>query len=139
MGGEAVPCLIEFLDDKDPEYRQHCAAVLGKIGPAAAKAAPELTRLLHDGHAEVRSEAATALWKIEKSDAGLPVLIELLEDAHCDTQAASGLGDMGPAAKTALPGLKKLEDRLASAGQNSDLYLEWVREAIDKIKTEDDR
>jgi HEAT repeat protein len=94
--------------------RQDAAAALAGLGPKAKPALPELTRLLGDPDDETREAAATALWKIGQDPHTIPVLVELLENAR-DYQACSRilklLGEMGPAAKSAVPVIrKKIED-----------------------------
>jgi HEAT repeat protein len=86
----AVPALIAALAEEpsldaedDPVYlRQGAAYVLGKIGPAAKPAVPDLTRLLADRGSGVRQEAAIALWRITgDTNAVLPYVRRMFEEA----------------------------------------------------------
>ena len=65
----AVAGLVRALTtqgaEEDPIYiRQGAAYVLGKIGPAAQAAVPELTRVMRDPGFGAQPEAAVALWRI---------------------------------------------------------------------------
>lgn len=74
----AVPALTAALTaqngeaDEDPIYiRQAAAYVLGKIGPAAQSALPELSRVLSDPSLLVQQEAAVAIWRITRETNGV--------------------------------------------------------------------
>ncbi len=115
LGEDAVPLILEFLDEKEPVSLFQSATALGKIGPPAKQTVPLLIRALKHSDRDVRIAAAQALWRIEKSTAGVPVLAELLHEDLKDRDtpqlvksAATVLGEMGPAAKPALPALEKV-------------------------------
>lgn len=59
---EALPILIDGLDDRKPEIRAMAAWALGEIGDE--RAIPELQQLLKDKDPEVRREAVIALGKL---------------------------------------------------------------------------
>jgi HEAT repeat protein len=68
IGASAVPALCEQLKRPDVPLRARVARILGRIGPAAAEAAPRLTSFLEDH--DLRIESADALDRIcpEKRD-----------------------------------------------------------------------
>ncbi len=62
LGEAAVPGLCKGLENNDTCY--WAAMALGEIGPQAAAAVPNLTKLLQHPDAEVRMEALVALGEI---------------------------------------------------------------------------
>ena len=90
-------------------------AVLGRMGPAAAEAVPQLLKALEDEVWMVRSDAAEALGKMGPEAAeAVPQLLKALEDEVWIVRqdAAKALSKMGPAAAEAVPQLLKLlEDK----------------------------
>jgi HEAT repeat protein len=122
----AVPALRNALSDQ--AYRHHgisihlfrCRPVrydvaesLGKIGADARAALPDLRRMLNrDADGEVRVAAAMAILRIDPGAKDpVPGLIAVLQDDQqggCGRElAADGLAELGPAAVSALPALKK--------------------------------
>ncbi len=67
IGPAAVPALIECLSHGDARVRAHATTALGHIGPDAAPAVPDLSRLLRDESPRVRTAAETTLIKIGRS------------------------------------------------------------------------
>jgi HEAT repeat protein len=108
LGPDVVPLLVEELDEEGRGYQIRSAEALGKIGPPARSAVPHLMKLLEHGNPDLRLEAACALWKIEKTDAVVGCLKDLLKDPDCTRaeRAARTLGEIGAGAKIALPALK---------------------------------
>jgi HEAT repeat protein len=110
----AVPSLIESLDSDDDQIRNSAVYALGRIGPAAKTSASALTKLLSSEDDFVRFSALWALVRIEPNDkqlaaAAVPAMVVLLADSRelVRAEAATTLGELGPAAKAALPDLKK--------------------------------
>ncbi|MEV5171171.1 HEAT repeat domain-containing protein [Streptomyces flaveolus] len=110
---EAVPELIRLLSGAPDGLGARDAVVgqvietLAELG-AAAQTAPLLRRLLHTRHA---ATAAGALWLADgDATAVLPVLLRELgrDDPGARRAAARQLGRLGPAARPALPGLRRL-------------------------------
>lgn len=109
-GVKAVPALINVLEEGSPFARGHAAHALGRIGPKAEKAIPELAKtLMRDGklmgtESVPASEAAIALGKI--GQASVPALIDALksDNEHVRGLAAGALKEIGPA-KNAVPAL----------------------------------
>jgi HEAT repeat protein len=114
----AVPALIRAAGDKDAFAAFRAIDALGRIGPEARTALPVIRPFLKSG--DVRQVAAAfALWQIERSPEGIPVLIQALkyqglkyddDDAHRGDlirwRAADALRDIGPQAKAAIPALR---------------------------------
>ena len=105
----AVPQLIQLLSHDDEAIRRVAAKSLGFIGPAAKSAVPKLIAALHDKAGSVTLHAAEALGRMGPDAA--PELIAGLKDEKLRHWAAIILGDIGPAAKMAVPDLiKALQD-----------------------------
>jgi HEAT repeat protein len=76
---EAVPALVETMQDADEETRREAQFALAAIGPAAAPAVPELTRALDSENEEVQYSAVYALGRIgEQAKDSCPELLKLL-------------------------------------------------------------
>jgi HEAT repeat protein len=110
----AVPALLALMK----KYPHTCLAVtlaLGQIGgPEGGAAVSLLTKLLRSQDEPVRIRAAQTLWRIDRrADQVLPVLIESLQPGGKNrSQAAEVLGEIGTAARDAVPALRAcLEDR----------------------------
>jgi HEAT repeat protein len=127
----AVPVLIEVLNSKEEgSYAPASAAqTLGKIGPPAKEAIPDLTASLSNKNRGLRICAAGALWRItNESDSSLPILIKAVKDgesvAESDThQAIEILEDMGPQAKAAVPALLAAHARTEG----------WARDMLERV------
>jgi HEAT repeat protein len=130
--GAVVPTLVDTLKlDDSPYARSGTADVLGKIGPAAKQAIPQLTASLKDEWRTVRVSAAGSLWKItQQSEPALGALIQALKESDSLAESDTGhaialLEEMGQHARAALPALraalKKSQDQEA-----------WARERVEK-------
>jgi HEAT repeat protein len=121
------------------------AESLGKIGTAAKAASPRVAKLLRYDDCSVRLNAAIALWKIDRLNDAISTLIDLLKYSSSDSQvagnvgncdffvardAAAALGEIGPAAKAALPALQEIVSR------GDGIAGDDARAAIEKIKSE---
>jgi len=62
---EAVPVLIDLLQDDSPVVRQKAIAILARIGEPAKSAIPALQKALNDSDEEVRARAAAAIRQLE--------------------------------------------------------------------------
>ena len=96
----SVPQLLTALEDpNDADVRRSAARALGKLGPAAAEAVPELVKALEDKDISVCGCASRALGQM--GPAGAEPLIKALEDQHQDinvrTTMVFDLGEMRPA------------------------------------------
>ncbi len=103
----AVPELSNALKDQFLLVRIAAADALAKIGPDAYDAIPNLLFALQNDNRWFRSTVARGLERISGSSAlTLSALIGMLGKGRSDTRrAAEFLGQMGPAAKEALPAL----------------------------------
>jgi HEAT repeat protein len=85
----SVPALIKTLkEDKDPNMRYWAAESLGKFGPEAQSAVPELIEALKDETKMVRMGAATALGEIGSTDASA-ALREATKDPEKEVRDAA--------------------------------------------------
>jgi HEAT repeat protein len=107
-GAKHVPEIAAALADKD---RRECAVrTLGRIGPEAKAAVPQLTAAANDSVAGFRREALFALAGIgPAAAASLPTIESRLNDETPEVQYAAiyALGKIGPADKSAVPMLRK--------------------------------
>jgi hypothetical protein len=62
---EAVPVLIELLQDQNSIVRQEAILILARVGGPARSAVPALQQALNDPDEQVRARATTALKQIE--------------------------------------------------------------------------
>jgi HEAT repeat protein len=135
----AVSALEDLLKDQTAEVRGKAAEALGRIGGKAEVSIPLLIALLGDEVSSVRAHAAQALGQFgAEAEAAVPALTELLRDkasygellpdgvgylqpgvgfelftthtVHVRDSAVDALGQIGPAAKTAVPVLTQLLD-----------------------------
>lgn len=104
---EAAGALNRRLADNEAILRQWAAEALGNIGPAAKDSAASLRTLLKDTEKPVRLSAAFALWQVtgEAKEAREALQAFLTDDAVLQTRAVEALGNIGPAARDALPDL----------------------------------
>ncbi|HEY7424159.1 MAG TPA: HEAT repeat domain-containing protein [Gemmataceae bacterium] len=125
----AVPALIKALKDRDTFVRRFSAQALGEIGPDAQSAVRPLTAAVDDSKKEVQSAAAAALGKLGPS--GIESLIGILRDDSKDTairrQAITSLGDLGPAAHSAVPALTEVLKEKTAKGKKKKMDPENVR------------
>jgi HEAT repeat protein len=111
MGEPAVPALTEAL--RNPEGRVLAASILAHIGPPAKAAVPELIEIAKtDKNPAAKREALMALGSIGGAEAGASVATAALGDPDEKVVIAAcyALAKMGPAAKEAVPALKKLAE-----------------------------
>jgi HEAT repeat protein len=97
---EALPDLIQALEDADPQVRRNAAKAVGRAGASAAPVAPALVAALRDPEPDVAAAAATALGKIGPGAAGAaPALLEALHHPNTEVRAhaAEALSMLGPA------------------------------------------
>ncbi|HKD35573.1 MAG TPA: HEAT repeat domain-containing protein [Pirellulales bacterium] len=130
----ALPQIQAELNDETPEVQYAAVYALGKIGPAAKSASPTLRKNLSSDDSFLKMATVWALLKIEgRSDRlvemAVPMATEALNDEHemRRVEAARSLGEIGPAAASALPRLKELAESDTPAVRGV------AREAIAKI------
>jgi HEAT repeat protein len=91
----AVPDLIQTLQDSDSYVRYCAASALGSIGPGAVDAVPALTLLLKDNNQLARHETISALGEIGPGAMqAVPALIQALGDENDRYFASRALADI---------------------------------------------
>jgi HEAT repeat protein len=128
-----VGAFVDALHSEVDVVRFHAAIALGDLGRNGRPAVPALIHAsLWDEEPAVRVGAAMALWKIDqKGPLVLHVLTEALGDANeliCWV-AAECLGQMGPAAREAVPALRQALRR----DFRLSLIMTGVRLALERI------
>lgn len=136
LGAPAVPRMIDLL--KYEKLRVGVVYILGRIGPDAAAATPELVKLLDDKNDRVVHETLLALANIgPRAKDAVPALTKALgAAADQDTNAcavAYALGKIGPAAAAAQPALLKT---LKSTDQHLALMSAWALAQIEPTSAE---
>lgn len=133
----ALPALVELLQDesRSVEARWNAARTIGKIGPEAVSAVPALMKFLKDKDGTLREHCAEAIGDIgpgvgpEAITALIPVLSDPVTRVRRD--AVRSLGYIGPAAREAVPEIKKLvEDK-------EEMVREAARAALKKVAPEE--
>lgn len=124
LGEKAAPMakiFSQLLHDLDFSDRIRAADALGQMKTAARGAIPDLTVALQDTNATARLHFADALAKIDSEhlDSAVAALASLLDDELNQVDAARDLGEIGPAARNAVPSLIK-------ALGESDAYLRQI-------------
>jgi len=124
LGPEAVPMLLDFIEA--PKSQPSLAVANGfeslqQLGSSGKTAAPRLVKLLKHDEPAFRLQAARTLWAVDNNPAAITALIELVkgDNERLGEQAVEALGDIGTAAKSALPMLKSFvpkEDRSTPVG-----------------------
>jgi HEAT repeat protein len=112
LGPVAVPALVEALKEEGQSPGSRPAVVLGRIGPGAAKAVPDLIELLRNRRAPLRQDAAWVLGQTGAAEAAGPALVAALEDPEPGVriEAARALGVLGRDRESALPVLADLAE-----------------------------
>jgi HEAT repeat protein len=106
MGPEAIPALIEALDDRDSVVRIGATRALARMGPQAKEAIPALRVASKDEVILVSVMAVTALGRLGPD--GIPGLIAALKDQrdwHIPEAALVALKLLGPQGAPAVPQL----------------------------------
>jgi uncharacterized protein (TIGR02996 family) len=111
-----VEPLRRALVDTSPAIRDSVVGALGKIGPAAAAAVPDLLRILP---AAVGRERVDVVWAIVRIGVGLPEILDVVLAALRDPDE-----QVRYQARTALPGWKTVPQSALPA------ILEFVRDAV---------
>jgi hypothetical protein len=133
----AVPALRARLSDSNADVRLFAAFALGRIGKKSEPAAAELTKLLADKHEMIQVAAADALCRLGKQEhtaVAIKALVRVLsETEHPDRfeGCCVVLGDLGAAAKEAIPAIEKAMKRFTDRKPAAEA-LEKIREAAKK-------
>jgi HEAT repeat protein len=84
---EAIPALINALEDSDGEVRSWAAQALGEVGPDAKDAVPALLKLITDSEEGCRNSSCIALAHIgPPAKDALPALRKALKDPSKDVR-----------------------------------------------------
>jgi lysophospholipase L1-like esterase len=119
IGVEQIPALIELLAAEDVRAAREAAWALGRLGPSAASAVPQLGAALGNAEAPLRRAAAQALGAIgAAARVTLPALFEALADERQAVRwsAAQAIWRIGPREPTIVP-------ELAAVSESADLYV----------------
>jgi hypothetical protein len=111
-GEKTVDELVRELRSATPHVRVAAADALGAMGPRAEAAIPQLVRALSDENFWAGSAVTDALSAIGAP--AVPAVVDVFENgpATVRLRAAMVLHGMGPAARTAVPALRKaLQDK----------------------------
>ncbi len=103
FGPHIVPFLVKALRDNEAARREAAADALGRIGPPARAAVPELLAALKDKSPAVALMAAMAVAQVDSTRGGAGV--KLLTDALDVPGAAIALRNLGPYARASIPDL----------------------------------
>lgn len=105
---EAIPHLVEALQDEFEFVRREAIESLSKIGANPAEIVPAFIKALKDQDWIVRREGAESLGKLGfRAKEAIPSLILVLKDPNenCRSSAKVALSKIGTASKEAIPGL----------------------------------
>ena len=121
----ALPVFIEALNQRRGDWL-NVAVYLYEMGPPGKPALPALARLLDEQNPHIRLTAAAAIWHVDPDHASRVVtaLGILSEETFFGREdAIEMLGEIGPAAKAALPHLqaclKDEDERVAAAADRA--------------------
>jgi HEAT repeat protein len=112
QGAKATPWIIKSLQNE--KLRGYAFQVLSMVGPDAAEAVPEVSRLLDSSDGDARRDAQFALAAIGPAAApAVPQLSQSLSSENEEVQysAIYALGRIGEQAKDACPELMKVLER----------------------------
>jgi HEAT repeat protein len=88
MGENAVPPLIEAMNQGNTRLRHQAIEILGRIGNDAHTATPHLIEALTDSEAQIRRNAAWALGRVgEEANDSIPSLLTTARDHQWDVRA----------------------------------------------------
>ena len=102
---------VETLTRELRRHPQASAHVLGRIGPDARSALPDLERLLEEGEPFLRLNAVRSIWQIGgDAERVLPLLCALIDDPRTRTHALDVVPTLGDRAAELAPRLAPLID-----------------------------
>jgi HEAT repeat protein len=130
QAAEAVPVLTASLEAGTTKFPYAQIDALKRIGAPAAAAAPALRKLLSakEGHLRVCAAAALARVSPENVPEAVKALLAVLQDEPYENPALISLGEIGPAAKEAIPYLKKVvADQKAGGDVKNDALAALLR------------
>jgi HEAT repeat protein len=107
-GAPAIEPLRKLLVHADPNVRWNASRTLGKIGPAAKVALPDLLPHFQDSEDKVREHAAETIGDIgPEAASAIPQLEKSLTDPYFKVRrdASRSLGQLAPVSKASIPKL----------------------------------
>lgn len=110
----AIPTLMADLRGTNMGRAIMATEIIGHLGDKGRVALPQLEDMLKHQNVRVRVRAAGAIWKLDgRTNDVLPILLMALQDESINRGAArrfaaEALGNMGPAAKDAVPLLQAM-------------------------------
>lgn len=121
---EAVPALVRAMEKPGKYGVRSILETLDRIGSAARAAAPAVCRVLKSGSDNERAAAAQTLGALRASGTEtVAALVAALRDPseHVRLKAVYALDSLGPAAKAAVPELRRLlgEGEIGSAAKSA--------------------
>lgn len=117
---------LRALDDNDEGIRAGAIASLGRVGPPAAQALPDLLPLARDDSPDVRRNLALALGDLQVADEDvLHRLQALMEDAHPTVQLAAAYASIR-LDSAVRENLSKLRRGLHAASEPVRLLAAWA-------------
>jgi HEAT repeat protein len=126
------------LSDENDGVRHVATYALGKIGPDAAAAAPDLKKNLASDDLFLKTASVWALVRIQPKDLdfrvkAVPILAKALAESDRErvrVEVATTLGEIGPAAKDAIPALEKQakEDESPAVREAAEVALKKIRQ-----------
>jgi HEAT repeat protein len=149
--GQGVPTVLSVRTREPLEsgeaasYGPDAAAIIcGELGGAAIEALPALERRLEDQNPWLRISAAQAVWRISHDPKkSLPTLVALLDsitapgsragpaDELLLVRAIEVIAEMGPAAKAAVPSLRRAQTFSTAARHAANATLSALNETPD--------
>ena len=100
----------DLRPDEFVETQRNAVAALGQLGPAAKAALPALKEMVGAKDELLATRAAWSLWQVAGPEAGLPLLLDYLQDPDREVRLrmVQTLKSIGPPAEGAVPPLKEL-------------------------------
>lgn len=128
LPASVVEVLLGVLDRPEPEAQRLALAIISAMGPKAASAVEPLTEFKEKAGGEWRAPITTTLSRIQPQSSQavdeLSVLLTKPYDAHARSMAARQLGELGPAARRAVPAfVEAWEKRMLTIEDAQELYL----------------
>ncbi len=110
---EWLPTIESLVrDQKHPSIQMEAVGMLESLGKLARSAAPTLKLALRDADGDLKAYMALTLVALDRSAgiAGLPTLLKAIGDPNSKRRmkAIEMVGRLGPAAKDAIPALRKI-------------------------------
>jgi len=102
IGSSAVDALVTALSSHDKFIRREAAWALGQIGPEAAVAVPKLTAILKSSSEDAPEAGLPKIHALHDTEV---VYLHPIPDMTLRANAARALGEIGVAARSAIPAL----------------------------------